>query len=281
MVKSVVEFALWRYGDWFISQCDLTICPTQTIVDILMAQIGCRAEVISGGVNTKMFSPVPRSSFERAHILEKYGIRQDLPVILHAGRLDIEKKSHLVLEAAAAAMREVEGQVVIIGDGTERNALEEQAHELGLNGRVVFTGFVERTGDLPALYRIGSVFVSACDIETQGLVLLEALASGVPAVAVRAGGIPDVIRHGVNGFLAAPDSVRELATGLVAVLSNPSAAVRLSGNARDLMEAHSLDTTFDLYEAAYKRLRGSGDVGSREEHMFYGEKAAQADRSTR
>ena len=269
ILRGMLEAALWRYGGWFTAQCDLTIAPTGTIADLLGRRLGCRTRVISGGVDTDLFTSRPESLFERAHIAEKYGLAPGLPVILHVGRLDIEKKVNMVVSAAAAAMEQSPAQLVIVGDGVERESIETQVSALGLRDRVIFTGFLDRSGDLPAVYRMGDVFVTACDIETQGLVLLEAMASGVPVVAVRSGGIPDVVRHGVNGYLAKADSIEELAGGILAVLKHPIKAAKMGANARDMMEAHSAETTFDLYESVYRQLAGEGVVIRQKERMFY------------
>ncbi|MDK0575369.1 glycosyltransferase, partial [Clostridium perfringens] len=88
----------------------------------------------------------------------------------------------------------------------------------GISNRVHFTGFISTKQGLPELYRIARLFITTSEIETQGLVMLEAAASGLPIVAVRATCIPEIVHNGVNGFLAEPGDIEGLGQGISTLL---------------------------------------------------------------
>ena len=128
--------------------------------------------------------------------------------------------------------------MVFAGDGPQRLELEEEAARLGLETSVRFAGFLDRKR-LVDLYRAADVFVFASKTETQGLVIVEAMAAGTPAVAVRAMGVRDVVRDGENGFLV-PEDADALAERAVCVATDRELAARLAKGALATAEETSL-----------------------------------------
>ena len=137
-------------------------------------------------------------------LLEKYHLDPNLPIILHVGRLDADKRVPVVIRAAAKVMEQVPAQLLVVGDGECRESLMDLSRQLGIDNRSSFPGFVDLNTDLPDLYRLSTVFTTASEIETQGLVLLEAMASGLPIVAVDATCIHEVVKNQINGYLIPP-----------------------------------------------------------------------------
>jgi glycosyltransferase involved in cell wall biosynthesis len=121
--------------------------------------------------------------------------------------------------------------------------------------RVHFCGFVREPEQLAAIYNLGQVFITACEVETQGMVLLEASACGLPVVAYRAGGIPEVVLDGVTGMLATAGEVAELAERLQNLLDHPDLARRMGSAGRRLAETHSLENTLEKYDLCYRIAR--------------------------
>ena len=120
---------------------------------------------------------------------QKYHISKTAPIALHVGRLDPEKQVDLVIEAFSGARTEVpKAELVIVGDGVDKPRLEKLAQRLGISDSVKFLGRV-LPPDLYELYRAGDVFITASEIETQGIVLIEAAATGLPLIAVDAGAV--------------------------------------------------------------------------------------------
>jgi glycosyltransferase involved in cell wall biosynthesis len=177
-----------------------------------------------------------------------------LPVILHVGRLDLEKKVDLVVRAAARAMQSVPAQLLIVGHGTERPALERLVADLGIGDRVRFAGSVPPEGDLPGLYRLASVFGVACEIETEGIVVLEASASGVPIVAVRATAMPELLGFAGNGFLVPPGDDGAMAEKFAYLLSQPDRGRRIGLRGIRLAAHRSLRRTVQAHLHLYRTL---------------------------
>jgi len=240
-----VERALWAYARWLNQQVQAAITPSKTIAEIVRAHGAGRPFAISNGVDLERFTPLPASPHESDHLLKKYSLTP--PIILHAGRLDADKKADLVLRAAA---RVPQAQLLVVGDGTQRPALEKLAAQLNL--KATFTGYVRE--ELPALFRLAQVFVTASEVEIQSSVAMEAAASGVPVVAVRASSMAEFVQEGVTGYLVPPRDVNALAARLMELLNNPQLAHNMGRAARQFAEMHSTERTVEAHEALYLQL---------------------------
>jgi glycosyltransferase involved in cell wall biosynthesis len=185
---------------------------------------------------------------------DKYGLHPNLPVIIHVGRIDVEKQVDTVIRAAADVMQLVDAQLLVVGDGHRRSAMMQLAHRLQVSGRCCFPGFIPPEGDLAGLYRLASVFVTGSEVETQGLVLLEAAASGLPIVAFRATAIPELVKDGKTGYLVLPRDVPAMTDRIVTLLRNPDLARAMGQEGRALAQDHSLDRTMERHEQLYQSL---------------------------
>jgi glycosyltransferase involved in cell wall biosynthesis len=122
-------------------------------------------------------------------------------LLLYAGRVAKEKNIGMLLRAFKAVMEKLPGtRLMIAGEGPYEDACKEKAHELGIKDGVLFTGVLSHT-DIARAYHTANIFVFPSVTDTQGLVVCEALTTGLPCVAVRAGGIPEVIDDGKSGIL--------------------------------------------------------------------------------
>lgn len=257
------EQALWAYSRWLARRVDALVAPSRTIADIVAARLAAngggeqaRAPLpISNGVDLERFTPEPAGPDEGPRLRQKYGLDPARPILLHVGRLDADKRADLVVRAAAAALRAVDAQLLVVGDGRERAAVERLAADLGLAGRARFTGYVPVTGDLPGLYRLASVFVTASEVEIQSSVVMEAAAAGLPVVAVRASSMAEFVEDGRNGYLAPPRDVEALGAILARLIRDPEHARALGLAGRALAEAHSPERTLAAHEALYQRVR--------------------------
>ena len=196
-----IEWLLWQYGTWFLEQCEAHITPTETIASIVESHTNSCPNVISYGTDLRRFKLNSNAVNRYDSIKCKYGLDLDKPIILHVGRLDADKGVDDVIRAAAGVMKQVDAQLLVVGDGCLRKALTRLSHELGISKGCHFAGFVSPHGDLPAIYGMDDVFVTASEIETFGIVILEAMASGCPIVAVKATCIPELVNDECNGFL--------------------------------------------------------------------------------
>lgn len=249
----IVVDGFWSYANWLLYQFEKVITPTQTIADEVCAH-GCpQPAVISNGVDLQRFTPIPSFKGERKTLYRKYGLDPELDIILHVGRLDKDKNVEAVIQASALAMETINAQLLVIGDGCQRKRLIQLSDDLGVRSRSHFTGFVSPDGDLPGLYRLGAVFTIASEIETQGLVILEALASGLPVVAVKATCIPELVKDCVNGYLTSSGDSQKMADRIVRTLKRPDCAIRMGQEGRTLVEReHAIGKSLEKHQQLYQ-----------------------------
>ncbi len=166
------------------------------------------------------------------------------------GRLSWEKGVEFLLRAAAGSVEAIPGlKVLIVGDGEERGGLERLAEACGIQDRVIFTGFRR---DIPDLLSAMDVYAIPSLYESFGNVTVEAMYSRVPVLASRAGGIPEVIQDGINGFLlpsAEPDQWRDR---LIEVYQHrDQMAPMLERAYRDACDRYNFDRYYDLITGIY------------------------------
>ncbi len=182
-----------------------------------------RAHLIPPGVDTDLFSPDPVQAREQR--------------VLYVGRVERSsrwKGLHVLLDAMAELRRLVPAvQLDVVGDGDDVADLRERARRLGLGAHVTWHGRVEQT-HLPALYRRAGVTVlpSLTESESFGMALVEAMATGCPVVGSAVGGVPYVVRDGVDGVLVRPGDPSALAGALAEVLTDRATAARLGSAGR-------------------------------------------------
>jgi len=251
-LKPLTESSLWMYSRWLDNQCQQMIVPTQTIANTIEQFGHFETTPISNGINLEKYSPYSSDPREKERLISKYQLDPLKPIVLHVGRLDADKNVEVVIRAAANVLAKTDSQLLIVGDGENKKSLERLAIRLGIDDRSHFPGFVDPKGDLPGIYRLGSVFTTASEIETQGLVLLEAMASGLPVVAVRATCIHELVKDSVNGYLVHPGSSTELARKIAALVSDPTKAKRMGIASIKIAQAHNIRFSLNQHENLYK-----------------------------
>jgi 1,2-diacylglycerol 3-alpha-glucosyltransferase len=192
--------------DWVVSyleQCQHIITPSEGMKQIL-EESGVAGRCITTVPTGIDVEPFRQADGELVRYQHNWG--DDL-VLISVGRLGKEKNFDTLLAAYAQAMQKRDHvRLVIIGDGPERPALEELAQDIGIAQQVEFTGRVE-FDEIPAYLKAADIFCFASVTETQGLATMEALAAGLPVVAVAATGTNDIITHGQEGLLTENDSM--------------------------------------------------------------------------
>ena len=256
-IKRTVELSLWKYARWLVKQYDALVTPTQTISRLVTSATGVTPIVISGGVDLSIFSPDALGPQEEIALRNRFAIPPNVPIILYVGRLDQDKTVDMVVMAAARAMHQCNGHLLVVGNGTEKQNLQKLSRTLGIQSRSHFPGYISMRDGLPDIYRLASIFVTACEIETQGLVLLEAAACGLPIIAVDAAAIPELVKDRVNGLLSPPGDSDNLANNILFLLEHPNFARDMREASRIAAQEHSFERTLDSYEALYHSLVGS------------------------
>jgi glycogen synthase len=158
------------------------------------------------------------------------------PRVLFVGRLAPQKGVRTLVEAAGL-LKDPSAQVLLVGDGPKRKALERDAERLGVGDRLHFVGFVAHDR-LPAVLAHADLLVLPSLYEELGTVLLEAMQAALPIVASKTGGIPDVIEDGVNGILVPPGEPEAFAHAINRLLADRDLVRRLSEGAQERVKDH-------------------------------------------
>ncbi|MBQ3432713.1 glycosyltransferase [Candidatus Saccharibacteria bacterium] len=232
------------------SKSDFVTMPTERAIRELIGngvEFPVPVAAVSNGVDLSRFKP----GRVRAELYEKYGIDTGIPVVLYVGRVDPEKKVELVVKAFKEARRVVpKMQLVVVGDGVDRVRLEGK---YGATDGVKFLGKV-LPPDLYELYKMGSVFATASEIETQGIVLIEAAASGLPLIAVDKGAVSEVCLNGENGYLCRPGSVEEISEAIVRIMSDDKLREKFAKRSVEVAHEHDFEKTLDKFINIYQKV---------------------------
>ena len=251
-LRTPVEKSLWAYASWLLKRFTSIIAPTRSISALIHQMTGLQADAISYGLDLETFRPLHPD--EGTDTRQKWNLSPRVPLILHVGRLDTDKHVDRVILAAAQAMQQSDAHLLIVGDGRQKNLLMQLCRDLKIEERVHFTGYVSVEQGLPELYRIACMFVTASEIETQGIVLLEAAASGLPLVAVEATCIAEIVYDGENGYLTNTGDVYAMSRSMLKILADPQKAASMSKFSRALAEGYPNQATFDEYERIYQQM---------------------------
>ena len=196
-------------------------------------------EVIPNGIDTEQFSPP-----------ERRNIRTNTRLITVARLLE-RKGIHTILEACAKPT-ELPVELQIIGTGPYEAELRELVDDLGLQDRVTFLGYVPNE-ELPRHYRRSDIFVLPSATESFGLVFAEAMSCGLPIVASNVGGIPETVRHGIDGLLCPPDDPVALRKNIIELMSSADARKDISQSQRQrILQHYPWEHIAARYAAVYR-----------------------------
>lgn len=162
------------------------------------------------------------------HLRERLAPHDEF-ILLHLSNFRPVKRVQDVVEIAYRVSQEVPVRLVMIGDGPERSMAEQRAHELGIKEKVVFLGKQE---NIYPILSIGDVFLMPSSLESFGLAALEAMCCGVPCVTSDAGGLKEVMREGVTGFMRPVGDVEGMSQAVLHILKDPQLKNRLSQECR-------------------------------------------------
>jgi 1,2-diacylglycerol 3-alpha-glucosyltransferase len=210
---------------------DAVVAPSRQLADVLTAYGVTRPiRTIPTGLDLAEFTGGDGAAF-RAH----HGIAADRPVMLLVGRVAHEKNIGFLLEVLAAVRRDVPNVLfVIAGEGPALAGLRRDIAAADLAGHVLLVGYLDRRGALLDCYRAADVFVFASRTETQGLVLLESLALGVPVVSTAVLGTKEVL-HEADGAIVVEEDVTAFAAAVTRVLREPELRAGLQRAGRDFV----------------------------------------------
>lgn len=246
------EPALLSVNRYALLHSDGRSAPSGFLVRAAREQLRIPAEVpievIPNFVDTDRFRP-PESRGERS-------AGSPSPwTLCHSSNFRKLKRIDHVVEILARVAERVPAQLLLLGDGPERPAVEEQVRGLGLDAAVHFLGMQR---DVVSALQRSDVFLLPSDTEGFGLAALEALSCGVPVVASAVGGVPEVIRDGATGLLCASGDVEGMAAAVLRLAADPALHRAMSTAAReDALLRFKQEPRFAAYEAYYRKILGA------------------------
>ena len=244
-----LRFAARRFSRAQCNEVDAVVVPSTAMREVLEGYgVITRMEVLPTGIQLERFQGGDGMRFRAMH-----DIPDKRPLLLHVGRVAFEKNIGFLLRMVNHVKKAVPDVLfVIAGEGTALPSLRREVQNLGLLDNVLFVGNMDREGGLLDCYRAADIKVFASRTETQGLVLLEAMALGVPVVSTAVMGTKDVLQPGCGAEIAAEDE-QTFAAVVLRVLGDRGLAARLSEAGREYVKSWSAAAMArrmaDLYQA--------------------------------
>src|SRR3989344_1178957 len=236
--REFMRYITWKYSNFIYNGCNIVTVPSKMIKKKLRKNgLKARIGVVSNGVDLNKFY--------------KKKVKKNGITILHIGRISYEKNVDVVLQAMKLISGYKKVKFMIVGGGPDLERLKNYSRKINLN--VKFTGNVENER-LVDYYNKADIFVTASTIETEGIVLLEAMACGLPIVGVDKLAIPEVVRDGENGFIAKVNNPEDIARCLTKLVKNPDLIKRLSNNSLKIVKKYSLENSINKLERIYNSL---------------------------
>ncbi|QNG61462.1 N-acetyl-alpha-D-glucosaminyl L-malate synthase BshA [Bacillus sp. PAMC26568] len=192
-----------------------------------------------------------------AHLRSEYGISENEKVMIHVSNFRQVKRVHDVVRVFSRVSEKVKAKLLLVGDGPEMTSICKLVKELGIGEKVLFLG---KQNHLEELYSISDLKLLLSEKESFGLVLLEAMACGVPCVATNIGGIPEVIKDGVSGYLCDVGDIEEITEKTISILMDEQLYGRMSAESiRIAKEEFHSSIIVKQYEDLYYSLLDKGD----------------------
>jgi 1,2-diacylglycerol 3-alpha-glucosyltransferase len=217
--KKLMRFVAKRFSRHQGNSLDGMVVPSHPMLHVLKNYgITTHAEVIPTGIEPDSFVQGDRVAFRI-----NYNIPQDRPVLLFVGRVAHEKNIGFLLKMVDQVRKKIPDVLfVIAGEGPARESLMQDAKELGLSDNVMFIGYLDRHTELNSCYRSADIFIFSSRTETQGLVLLEAMAQAVPVVSTAELGTRDVLMEGMGVWIA-KEELADFSEKVIKLLGNAEA----------------------------------------------------------
>lgn len=246
--KALTKWFLTRLMRWYYSGCDAIVVPSSPVEKILRSYgVKNRVEIIKTGIEPVcQLPPEHRGEARRRH-----GVGEGDFMLLYVGRIAREKNLRMLLTAfKAVAARHDNAKLVLVGGGPALAETKVFAAGLDLGDKIEFVGMLKRQ-EIAPIYGAADAFAFPSTTETQGIAICEALSAGLPVVAVNAGGIPENIEAGVDGFLTEDDPA-QFADRISFLITNPAERAAMGARARANACNFSVERMVDDFERFYE-----------------------------
>jgi alpha-1,6-mannosyltransferase len=244
-MQTVARKSAERYARYIYNKCDITVASSDLMIRKLRSMEIERVHTIQLGVDPATFNPLKRDLSLRDAI----GIRNEEILLLYAGRLDNEKRISVLLDAFNLIASRFPGKLALVGDGPQKALAQAYAKN---NDKLVILPYQKDRQSLARMLASSDIYVTAGPHETFGLSILEAQASGLPVVGVRAGAVPERVNEDI-GVVCDVDDPRSIASGIMELALNGYKA--RGRRARSIVEKeYSWDATFTRLFRLYTTL---------------------------
>jgi glycosyltransferase involved in cell wall biosynthesis len=226
---SWMKFAARRFTRSECNNVDALIVPSSPMRDILTEYgVQTHMEIIPTGIDSAYFKLANGDGFRK-----QLGIEPSQPLLVHVGRVAHEKNIDFILDVLAR-VRQIHDDIllVIAGEGPALSHLKKRSHKMHLDNNVIFVGYLDRKTRLLDCYQAGDMFVFASRTETQGLVLLEAMAQGTPVVSTARLGTRDILCH-ERGALLAEEDAEDFSNKIAHLIADTALRQQLGEDARE------------------------------------------------
>ena len=235
--RSAIEFSL--------NHCDAITAVSESLKKSTLESFECRndIQVIHNFIDPLIFHPPAKVRFPR---------KEDKWQIIHISNFRPVKRIQDIIRAFDSISQCIPCHLLMVGDGPERPGAEEMVCSLGLSSQVTFTGKVLT---VESLLRESDILLCVSESETFGMSIAEGMASGLPVVATRIGGIPEVVVHGETGFLTEVGDINKIAESLLQIMTSPDLAKTMGQAGRSRIEDYfSPQAIVPKYESVYRSL---------------------------
>lgn len=245
------RYLVRKFSSWYYNRCVFVTAPSKNMIDELTEFGLCRPhKVISNHIPAHIFRPLNKTACKQT-----YGIGSKAVLIF--GRVATEKNLDNALAMFAQVKDNVVGhaaaELVVVGDGPYKKEFEQKVEEAGLSSSVRFLGKLRDEALVEA--------INACDVflitslsETQSMTTLQAMSCGLPVVAARAGGLPEYVHSGVNGYCIDPYDKKEFTNKLTELLNNPELCKTLGEAGRASVAKYSPEAITKQFEEIYQKV---------------------------
>lgn len=252
--KSLTKGFLVKLMKWYYSGCSAVVVPSKPIEAVLRSfGVKTPVEVIKTGIDA-----MPAlDQGARDEIRRRYGVGEGDFLLLYVGRIAREKNLRMLLTAYRTVLeRHDHVKLLLVGGGPALAETRSFSSALGLDGKAEFLGMLKRH-EISPIYAAADAFAFASTTETQGIAICEAMSAGLPVVAVNAGGIPENVQDGVDGFLT-KDDPSEFADRLSFLITHDRERVQMGACARENACEFSVERMVDQFEQFYMSVIETG-----------------------
>ena len=233
----------------YANSCDSVIAPTEDIKNSLLKyKVRTPITILPSGIDLNRFIQANGKA-----IREKYNIGEDKCVLLTVCRLAPEKNISFLLKSfKQISLKNPDVYFIIIGDGPSKKALISESDKIGLKNKIIFTGKVDWQ-KIPSFYKAADIFLFSSFSEVQPTVITEAMASGLPIIAINANGIKDAVIDGKNGILTS-NNVNEFSQAVLRLVEQGELRKRISERAEKMANSFSSEKAAEKLINLYKKL---------------------------